>query len=557
MDVHEDADLLWIADEALQAPEPVGWEERQDPRGNTYYCNTITNMTMVQHPVDYHYQQLYLQYKMQRQQHEMAELMTPRSRANFEAEQAKQLGREGSFKLDLRSVNADSQGEEAGATPRGWLKRNSIASMLTPRSGPSKKETEATRAGLESTMAAYGCIEVEVSVKRGTQRLGMELNAYNQILAFQPGGPTDKHPNMHIHDRIVAVDSIQLGERMLTDVLQPRDVQKFVLERWQSQRNVAGRLPPEVLLHLGKARHGGQSVPDAMRAGIDEGVKVMTQKKRSKKWQGNNASADGPSASRFTVSIRRGETGLGLVLDEENIVVDMVPGSPVDNQREEETDGDPRLQIGDRIMTVDGLEVSIEKPLSQVIDPQATHAFSIERIVERKAIEKAPASSSPMSPRGMLKAMTPRSSKADKGSKDASPQRQQPALPPRGLREIRIFKAHEDERLGIRFVRDDEGFDRQLWGRDDMVCPIVAALDPKGEAARAGIEIDDMVLSINGQTGLSNTEAAAMLRDLQGTIVVVVRKCVWLGVSSSVQIEQQQPSTPTPETPRTAMRRLV
>ena len=59
----------------------------------------------------------------------------------------------------------------------------------------------------------------------------------------------------------------------------------------------------------------------------------------------------------------------------------------------------------------------------------------------------------------------------------------------------------------------------------------MAALDPKGEAARGGIEIDDMVLSINGQTGLSNTEAAAMLRECMGTIVIVVRKCAWLGHS--------------------------
>ena len=52
-----------------------------DPRGNTYYCNTMTNMTMVQHPVDYHYQQLYLQFKMQKQQQQQAAAMTPRSRA--------------------------------------------------------------------------------------------------------------------------------------------------------------------------------------------------------------------------------------------------------------------------------------------------------------------------------------------------------------------------------------------------------------------------------------------------------------------------------------------
>merc|ERR1719326_2053108 len=124
--------------------------------------------------------------------------------------------------------------------------------------------------------------------------------------------------------------------------------------------------------------------------------------------------------------------------------------------------------------------------------------------------------------------MSPRSSKADKKAADKDSDKK-PYVPTRALREVRIYKEHEDERLGIRFVRDDDGFDREMWGRDDAVTPIVAALDPKGEAARAGMEIDDMVLSINGQTGLSNTEAAAMLRDLSGTIVIVVRKTIWLG----------------------------
>ena len=137
---------------------------------------------------------------------------------------------------------------------------------------------------------------------------------------------------------------------------------------------------------------------------------------------------------------------------------------------------------------------------------------------------------------------------------------QKPGMPTRALKEVKIFKASEEERLGIRFVRDDDGFDREMWGRDDAVTPIVAALDPNGEAARAGMEIDDMVLSINGQTGLSNTEAAAMLRDLSGTIVVVVRKCVYIGSSSSTaatQAQDAEESQPTPLTPRSAMRRLI
>ena len=184
------------------------------------------------------------------------------------------------------------------------------------------------------------------------------------------------------------------------------------------------------------------------------------------------------------------------------MVVDMVPGSPADLQRVGETKGDPRLQIGDKIMTVDGVAVTPEEPLQYVIKAAPTHCLSVERVLEKSTPPKVAAS--PMSPRGMMRMMSPRSSKANKGanSHEGSPSKPQNAMPPtRALREVRIYKESEDERLGIRFVRDDDGFDREAWGRDDAVTPIVAALDPKGEAARAGMEIDDMVLSINGQTG--------------------------------------------------------
>ena len=89
--------------------------------------------------------------------------------------------------------------------------------------------------------------------------------------------------------------------------------------------------------------------------------------------------------------------------------------------------------------------------------------------------------------------------------------------------------------------------------------PIVAALDPVGEAARSGIEVDDMVLSINGQTGLSNTQAAAQLRELSGTISIVVRKAVWVGGQTPRAETPRAAETPgqVPDTPRSAMRRLV
>ena len=68
IDIGEDAELLWIADEALQAAEPAGWEECQDLQGGTYWYNPTTLTTMTQHPVDYHYQQFYLQMRQEKEQ---------------------------------------------------------------------------------------------------------------------------------------------------------------------------------------------------------------------------------------------------------------------------------------------------------------------------------------------------------------------------------------------------------------------------------------------------------------------------------------------------------
>ena len=412
----------------------------------------------------------------------------------------------------------------------------------------------------------YTCVELEATVNRGSERLGMELNAYNQILSFQSGGPTDRHPGVQLYDRVVGVDGVMLESRMLTDVLVPAASHTFILERWAppTALEASRRLSPRTLLSLGKARSGGAAIEESVT--VAEKDYATRHSKKGRK-HASSSEVSVPTTSRFTVMLTRTEptSGLGLVCDEDNVVVDMVPGSPADLQRELETSGDPRLQVGDKIMTVDGVAISREQPLSAVIQPAEVHALSIERTISaEKAMKASVPPTSPMSPRGLLKAITPRSSKANK---DATPEKGKglataaPMTPSRALREVRIYKAHEDERLGIRFVRDDDDFDKEMWGRDDgAVTPIVAALDPKGEAARAGMEIDDMVLSINGQTGLSNTEAAAMLRELSGQIVVVVRKCNWLGGGSGGgggQTQEKEESMPTPLTPRSAMRRLI
>jgi len=60
MELQEDIELLWIADDALQADDPEGWDQAESPAGDTYYIHSVTQQVLWQHPLDYTYQQKYL-----------------------------------------------------------------------------------------------------------------------------------------------------------------------------------------------------------------------------------------------------------------------------------------------------------------------------------------------------------------------------------------------------------------------------------------------------------------------------------------------------------------
>ena len=131
------------------------------------------------------------------------------------------------------------------------------SSLLSPR----MSRTEVS----QCAAAEYTCTEVEVRVERGGERLGMELNAYNQILSFQSGGPTDRHPDMLVNDRILGVDGQRLENRMLTDVLVPAQAHRFILERWvpPSGMESTRQLSPRTLLGT---RHRTRSTHTRLRS---------------------------------------------------------------------------------------------------------------------------------------------------------------------------------------------------------------------------------------------------------------------------------------------------
>ena len=354
-----------------------------------------------------------------------------------------------------------------------------------------------------------------------------------------------------------------LGDRLLSETIRPGEAHTLTLERWvakeaeggggSSRGSLAGRLSPRSLLSLSR----GQSKGDYASTPAS-GARGATPKrgKRPPMAPGgpSPAAALGAKADRFQVVLQRGSGGLGLVCDEDGVVTDLVPGSAADvqTQYDARTKRELRVRVGDRVVCVDGAPLD-GQGIDAVITPAEQHVLMVER--ERKDDLVTKPSTNPLTK--ALRVMTPRGGGGVGDGRSPASLRgtSAPAARQPLLREIQVRKETLSVRLGIRFVRDDEGFDRAFWrGEEAVVQPIVAALDPQGEAAAAGLEVDDMVLSINGQTGLSNTQAAALLRDLTGTVSIVVRKASWMGVPEQ---EAEGGAAQMPETPRAAMRRLV
>lgn len=99
-------------------------------------------------------------------------------------------------------------------------------------------------------------------------------------------------------------------------------------------------------------------------------------------------------------------------------------------------------------------------------------------------------------------------------------------MPSSDSRVVRLRKDAPDVRMGISFQKDSspmhigEGSEAHKRG---VLPPVIRAVNPAGLAAAAGLHVGDMVLTINGKEVISNLNAAAMLREAQGDIKIVVR----------------------------------
>ena len=81
------------------------------------------------------------------------------------------------------------------------------------------------------------------------------------------------------------------------------------------------------------------------------------------------------------------------------------------------------------------------------------------------------------------------------------------------LREVKLVKETEDTKIGAVFHRLDDAFDKSFFNVEgSSVQPIIKKVDPGSMAEMGGLVPGDIVLSVNGVSGLSNFQVRALAR---------------------------------------------
>ena len=133
---------------------------------------------------------------------------------------------------------------------------------------------------------------------------------------------------------------------------------------------------------------------------------------------------------------------------------------------------------------------------------------------------------------------------AESAQAAAKPKQMMPAL-----REIKLVKETEDTKIGAVFHRLDDAFDKSFFNVEgSSVQPIIKKVDHGSMAEMAGLVPGDVVLQVNGVSGLSNFQVVEMLRKGHGvfTLVVISGQQVQSSlVSQNPSYAQQQAATTT------------
>lgn len=97
----------------------------------------------------------------------------------------------------------------------------------------------------------------------------------------------------------------------------------------------------------------------------------------------------------------------------------------------------------------------------------------------------------------------------------------QQAMP--ALREVKLLKTTDETKIGAVFHRSDDAFDKSFFNVEgSSVQPIIKKVDPGSMAENSGLVPGDIVLSVNGISGLSNFQVVEMLRKGAGEFNLVV-----------------------------------
>merc|ERR1712166_1057451 len=86
------------------------------------------------------------------------------------------------------------------------------------------------------------------------------------------------------------------------------------------------------------------------------------------------------------------------------------------------------------------------------------------------------------------------------------------------LREVKLFKESEETKIGAVFHRSDDAFDKSFFNVEgSSVQPIIKKVDPGSMAESAGLVPGDVVLSVNGISGLSNFRSLRCCAKVRGS----------------------------------------
>ena len=184
-----------------------------------------------------------------------------------------------------------------------------------------------------------------------------------------------------------------------------------------------------------------------------------------------------------------------------NTIVEVDPHGPVAG----------KLQVGDKIVAVDDTLLYFKR-FVDTVGASGSHKLRIAR----------------------LRAATDSGKKAKLGKKHNSFGSLVPPVPQKSrdlsrpgpapaLREVRLNKETDETKIGAVFHRSDDAFDKSFFNVEgSSVQPIIKKVDPGSMAETSGLVPGDVVLSVNGISGLSNFQVVEMLRKGQGVFNLVV-----------------------------------